>query len=225
MGGDKVPNHVAIIMDGNGRWAKRRGLPRKFGHRAGVKTVNKTVLAAKRLGIAMLTIYAFSTENWSRPNEEVSGLFKLIGEYFNNSRKQFIEEGIRVRVVGERDGLDDKLLAQIENIQAATENGKNLTLNICFNYGARREIVSAVRRISERGEQMTEENLLANLYTTAPDLIIRTGGEKRLSNFMLYQAAYSELYFTDVYWPDFTEAELIAAVKEYAGRTRRYGKI
>lgn len=231
MQSDRMQNnleHVAIIMDGNGRWAKVRGLARGYGHRRGVKIVEEITEAALSQGIRYLTLYAFSTENWSRPKEEVSELFSLIGEYFASSKEKFIQKGIRVLVLGERRNLSEKVLEEIRDIQDSTRHGETLTLSICFNYGARREIVTAVRNMIECGCEITEETLANHLYTAEipdPDLIIRTGGEMRLSNFLLYQAAYSEFYFTNTYWPDFTKKDLAKALKSYRSRNRRYGRV
>ncbi len=226
-----VPRHVAIIMDGNGRWAKSRGRPRAFGHHAGVEAVRRTVRAAGDAGIEALTLFSFSTENWRRPVEEVDALFDLLRRYVDTDLDRLHGEGVRVRMIGRREGLSKDLLAIIHRAETRTASNDRFDLIIAFNYGGRDELVRAVQRAVDRpdGLEGLDEAGLAQCLDTAglpdPDLVIRTSGEHRISNFLLWQAAYAELYFTDVLWPDFGEAELRAALVEYARRERRYGAV
>jgi len=226
-----VPRHVAIIMDGNGRWAKSRGRPRAFGHHAGVEAVRRTVRAASDAGIEALTLFSFSTENWRRPVEEVDALFDLLRRYVDTDLDKLDGEGVRIRMIGRREGLSKDLLAIIDRAETRTASNTRFDLIIAFNYGGRDELVRAVQRAADRPaglEGLDEAGFAACLDTTGlpdPDLVIRTSGEHRLSNFLLWQAAYAELYFTDVLWPDFGEAELRAALVEYARRERRYGAV
>jgi len=228
-----VPRHVAIIMDGNGRWAASRGLPRVEGHRRGVEALRKTVRAAGEIGIQCLTIFSFSSENWQRPVSEIRDLMGLLRRFIRNDLAELHSNGVRVRVIGERDNLDPDIRRLLEEAEQLTRENTNLSLIVAFNYGARDEIARAVRRIAERvagGElkpdAITENMIGANLDAADiadPDLIIRTSGEQRLSNFLLWQAAYSELVFSAVYWPDFDRATLEAAIEEYRRRERRFG--
>jgi undecaprenyl diphosphate synthase len=226
-----VPRHVAIIMDGNGRWAKSRGRPRAFGHHAGVEAVRRTVRAAGDAGIQALTLFSFSTENWRRPVEEVDALFDLLRRYVDTDLDKLDGEGVRIRMIGRREGLSKDLLAIIDRAETRTAANSRFDLIIAFNYGGRDELVRAVQRAADRpgGLEGLDEAGFARCLDTAglpdPDLVIRTSGEHRLSNFLLWQAAYAELYFTDVLWPDFGEAELRAALVEYARRERRYGAV
>lgn len=226
-----VPRHVAIIMDGNGRWAKSRGRPRAFGHHAGVEAVRRTVRAAGDAGIEALTLFSFSTENWRRPVEEVDALFDLLRRYVDTDLDKLDGEGVRIRMIGRREGLSKDLLAIIDRAETRTASNDRFELIIAFNYGGRDELVRAVQRAAGRpgGLEGLDEAGFAQCLDTAglpdPDLVIRTSGEHRLSNFLLWQAAYAELYFTDVLWPDFGEAELRAALVEYARRERRYGAV
>ncbi|MBR5192531.1 MAG: di-trans,poly-cis-decaprenylcistransferase [Clostridia bacterium] len=223
-----TPLHVAIIMDGNGRWAKNKGKPRCVGHVEGAKNVNKIVSFAFDSGVKNLTLYAFSTENWQRPQEEISTIFSALENYFNNFASSTANGKIRLRVLGERNNLPKTLLTAIENCENQTKDFTQFNLNIAINYGGRQEIVSAVKSLISVGEEITEESIANALYTAElpnPDLIIRTGGEKRLSNFLIYQSAYAELYFTDVSWPDFTEEDFSLALKDYKNRNRRYGGV
>jgi undecaprenyl diphosphate synthase len=226
-----VPRHVAIIMDGNGRWAKARSRPRAFGHRAGVEAVRRTVSAAGEAGIRALTLFSFSTENWRRPVEEVDALFDLLRRYVDTDLDKLDREGVRIRMIGRRDGLSRELLSIIDRAEARTAENQRFDLIIAFNYGGRDELVRAARRAADRpgGLEALDEKRFAACLDTAdlpdPDLVIRTSGEHRISNFLLWQAAYAELYFTDVLWPDFGEAELNAAIAEYARRERRYGAV
>jgi undecaprenyl diphosphate synthase len=228
-----VPRHVAIIMDGNGRWAASRGLPRVEGHRRGVEALRKTVRAAGDMGIQCLTIFSFSSENWQRPPSEIRDLMGLLRRFIRNDLAELHASGVRVRVIGERDNLDPDIRHLLEEAEQLTRNNTNLLLVVAFNYGARDEIARAVRRIAARTaagelkpEAITEDMIGQNLDApdiADPDLIIRTSGEQRLSNFLLWQAAYSELVFSPVYWPDFDRATLEAAIEEYRRRERRFG--
>lgn len=223
-----VPKHVAIIMDGNGRWAKKRGLIRSFGHRAGVKTLMRIAKHAFSAGIAYVTIYAFSTENKYRPKEEVDALIDLIRKNFATVFAELIDKGVRLCVLGERSFFPQDVVEILDSVEKDSAGGQNGVLNVALNYGGRSEIVRAASMLAGSGEDFTEENFKKYLYTAGqpdPDMIIRTGGEKRLSNYLLFQAAYSELFFTDTLWPDFSEKEFDALVKEYCLRPRRYGKV
>lgn len=228
MDGTKIPAHVGIIMDGNGRWANLRGKNRSYGHRAGTANVEKITEHAFNIGIKTLSLFAFSSENWARPKEEVDELMRLLEVYFKKFLKKLQRENIRITTMGDISVLSDKLRKTIAKSVDSTKNNSAGVLNIGINYGARGEIVHAVNKIIEQGLPVTEANISANLYTAEfgePDLIIRTGGELRLSNFMLYQGAYAELYFTDVLWPDFDENELDKAIAEFGTRHRRFGKV
>lgn len=221
-------NHLAIIMDGNGRWAKKRGLPRLLGHRAGVRTLEKLVYIAKDRGIRYLSVYAFSSENWTRPSMEVSGLMKLFGYYARKKLKDLKRESVRVRFAGKRDGLPDFVTQAMDRAEEETSSCSSIDLIACFNYGGRQEILDSVNRfIAENpGEPLDEEHLRGYMYIPNlpdPDLIVRTSGELRLSNFWLWQSSYSELYFTDVLWPDFNAQVLDRAIESYETRDRRYG--
>jgi undecaprenyl diphosphate synthase len=228
-----VPRHVAIIMDGNGRWAAARGLPRVEGHRRGVEALRKTVRAAGDIGIRCLTIFSFSSENWQRPAAEVRDLMGLLRRFIRNDLAELHGNGVCVRVIGEREGLDPEIRRLLEEAEELTRRNDGLTLVVAFNYGARDEIARAVRRIATRvasgaltPEGITEELIGQHLDAPDigdPDLIIRTSGELRLSNFLLWQAAYSELVFTPAYWPDFDRAALEAALEEFRRRERRFG--
>ena len=228
MSGAKIPAHVGIIMDGNGRWATARGKNRSYGHRAGTANVERIVEHAFNRGIKTLSLYAFSSENWARPKEEVDELMRLLESYFKKFLKKLQKEKIRVAVMGDKSAFYYKLQKVILKSVEATKTNDRGILNIGINYGARQEIAYAVNKILSKGESVTAESISENLYTAGfgePDLIIRTGGELRLSNFMLYQGAYAELYFTDVLWPDFNEAELDKAIDEFGRRHRRFGKV
>ena len=220
---------VAIIMDGNGRWARRRGLPVAAGHRAGTKALRRTVEAALELGVHSLTVYAFSTENWSRPPEEVDALMEIFGETIERELPDLAKQGVRTRFIGRRDRAPEALQRRMEALEVETAAKDRLDLWIAFDYGGRGEIVEAARRIVEAGvapEEVDEELFASYLYAPElpdPDLLIRTSGELRISNFMLWQLAYAELVFVEALWPDFGEAELEAALEAYAGRRRRFG--
>lgn len=231
----KIPNHVAIILDGNGRWAKKRMLPRNMGHTAGARTVEKILEDAHDIGIKYVTVYAFSTENWNRPGDEVSALMKLLRNYLEDCIKRANKNDMRVRVIGERRRLDSDILSRIDELENASKNNTGINFTIALNYGSRDEITRAVKRIAEdcrkgslKTSEITEELISSYLDTgdlPDPDLLIRTSGEERLSNYLLWQLAYTEFYFTDVLWPDFTKEDLIKAVVQYNGRERRFGKV
>ena len=223
----EVPKHIAIIMDGNGRWAKKRGLPRTAGHAAGAETFRKIANYSRSIGVEYLTVYAFSTENWKRPALEVNAIMQLLDRFIAEAKKSNDENGIRYVFLGDKNGLKPALAAKCAELEQLTKDNRSL-LNIALNYGGRAELVHACRQLAERGGEITEADLSAALYTghcADPDLIVRTAGEYRLSNFLLWQAAYAELYFTDVLWPDFHEENLRAAVEEFSHRKRRYGGV
>lgn len=221
-----VPRHIGFIMDGNGRWAKLRGYPRVKGHRAGLKTVDNVLDLCKKYGVSYVSLYVFSTENWSRPKEEVDNLFNLAREYLKKSNG-FRKRDIRVVVSGSMAELPADLAAAVADIERDTCGCASLTLNLCINYGGRDEIIHAVNRMVADGVTANEKTFETYLYKKLPplDLVARTSGEMRLSNFMLYQAAYAELYFTDVLWPDFDENEFRRMLVSYAGRERKFGDI
>ncbi|HJW84739.1 MAG TPA: isoprenyl transferase [Anaerolineae bacterium] len=224
-----VPYHLAIIMDGNGRWAQARRLPRLAGHRAGTDNLRRVLRACKDMGIHILTVYAFSTENWRRPQEEVSGLMTILDQYIVREMRNLHEEGVQIRHVGRVEGVSPSLQAKIKQAIELTQSNTSLILNVAFNYGGRQEILDAVRALLADGvkpEDVDEALFSRYLYTgdlPDPDLIIRTSGEVRVSNFLLWQGAYAELYSTPVFWPDFDEEELRKAVEHYAHRERRFG--
>jgi undecaprenyl diphosphate synthase len=228
-----MPRHVAIIMDGNGRWAAARGLPRGEGHRRGVEALRKTVRAAGEMGIGILTIFSFSSENWSRPASEIKDLMNLLRRFIRNDLAELHKNGIKVRIIGERNNLDAEILRLLEEAEELTKDNDRLTLVVAFNYGARQEIARAAARIAAdvragiiEPSAVTAELIGQNLDAPDvpdPDLIIRTSGEQRLSNFLLWQAAYSELVFVPTYWPDFDHAALEGAIAEYHRRERRFG--
>lgn len=230
---ENIPKHVAIIMDGNGRWARRLGLPRIVGHRNGMKAVKKATIAADELGISILTLYAFSTENWKRPKEEVDFLMSLPQEFLAAELEELIEKNVQVRMMGHTEDLPSHTLKAMEEAIERTKNNTGLILNFALNYGSRREITESVRKIAQavqKGEivpdDISDDMINSNLLSYGlpdPDLLIRTSGELRLSNFMLWQVAYSEMWFTDIYWPEFGRQQLYEAVAEYQRRTRRYG--
>lgn len=224
----KIPSHIGIIMDGNGRWAIARGKDRSYGHKAGTANVERITEHAFRRGVKTLSLFAFSSENWARPKAEVDELMRLLETYFKKFFKRVQKENIRIAVMGDISALSEKLQEIVKKSVEATKDKADRVVNIGINYGARQEVVYAVNRLIGKGEPITVENISANLYSAEfgePDLIIRTGGELRLSNFMLYQGAYSELYFTDVLWPDFNETELDKAIEDYGRRHRRFGKV
>jgi len=231
----KIPQHIAIIMDGNGRWAKQKRMPRNYGHMQGSKRVEDICRAAHELGVKYLTIYAFSTENWSRPADEVKALMRILRDYLKESVKKASENNMRVRVIGDRERLDEDIRASIEHLEEVSAGNTGLNFQIALNYGGRDEMLRAIRRIAAEckdGQLSVEdidEKLFSSYLDTAdipePDFMIRTSGEQRLSNFLLWQTAYSEFYFPEVLWPDFDKKELKKAIEEYTKRDRRFGGI
>lgn len=222
-----IPHHIAIVMDGNGRWAKQRYLPRVAGHRQGVDALRRCVRACSDRGVKVLTVFAFSSENWNRPPEEVSGLMDLLAGALSREIQPLSESGVRICFVGDRSRMSDKVRAGFAQAEQNTLGNTRITLNVCFNYGGRWDIAQAANKLIASGETITELSLdraMALSHVEDPDLLIRTGGEHRISNFLLWQSAYSELYFTDTLWPDFDEAALDAAIANFAGRERRFGK-
>lgn len=229
----RLPRHVAIIMDGNGRWAKRHRLRRIRGHRRGADSVREVVRACRELGVKVLTLFAFSTENWLRPKEEVIALMRLLEDYIDSELEEMIEKGIRLKVIGRPEDLPARVRGKIDNAIEKTAVNSDLTLNLALSYGGRSEILWAFRRLLERlregelqDEELSEEILSECMYTSGlpdPDLLIRTSGECRVSNFLLWQIAYSEIYFTETLWPDFGKEELIKALLDYEKRERRFG--
>lgn len=226
---NEIPQHIAIIMDGNGRWAKQRSLPRLAGHREGANAVKRTIEAAQKLGIKYLTLYAFSTENWSRPKEEIDGLMDLLCKTLDTYTGEASKKNYRLLVSGAREELPLSVLEKIDKAVQTTAGHTRLTVNLALNYGARQEIVHAVNALLAQGKKIISmDDISAHLYQPTvpdPELIIRTSGEERLSNFLLWQAAYSEFYFTPVLWPDFNAEELQKALDAYAQRTRRFGGV
>lgn len=233
--GMKIPEHVAIILDGNGRWAKRRGMPRNYGHVQGAKTVEIICEEAYKMGIQYLTVYAFSTENWNRPQDEVDALMKLLRNYMKTCLKTAEKNNMCVRVIGDKTGLDEDIRQRIGELEEATKNNTGLHFQIALNYGGRDEIVRAVKKLAARVEEGTlkKEDITEQLFSATldtgglpePDLLIRTCGEMRLSNFLLWQLAYTEFYITDTPWPDFSKEELEKAIEAYNKRERRYGAV
>jgi len=228
---ERAPYHLAIIMDGNGRWAKQRGLPRLAGHRAGVENLRRVLRACSEFGIKILTIYAFSTENWGRPEAEVRGLMNILETVIDRELKDLHANGVQLRHIGELGGLSPALQGKVRDAVALTRNNDTLILNIAFNYGGRQDLIQAFRRIAQDGvppEQIDETLVDYYLYTAGqpdPDLVVRTGGEMRLSNFLLWQASYAEFYATPTYWPDFDRDELRKALRFFGQRERRYGLV
>ena len=224
-----LPKHIAIVMDGNGRWAKKRGLPRIMGHRAGAKTVRLIVEVCAKLGIKALTLYAFSTENWGRPAGEVSGLMKLFEKYLVSELENMKDKNIHLRMIGEISRLPHATREKLKKVILQTEKNTGLILNLAVNYGSRQEIVRAVNlALENKPSKIEESDISGNLYTAGmpdPDLVIRTSGEKRISNFLLWQIAYSEFYFTEVLWPDFKAEDLHEAIIDFQKRDRRFGGI
>ncbi len=222
-----LPQHIAIVMDGNGRWATQRMLPRVAGHKRGVDALRACVRHCGEIGVGVLTVFAFSSENWNRPPEEVSGLMELLAVALSREVPQLKIDGVRMHFVGDRASLSERVREGLEQAEAATAGNTKLIFNICFNYGGRWDIAQAAARLAASHQPITEASLhsaMAMSHVSDPDLLIRTGGEQRISNFLLWQAAYAELYFTDLLWPDFNEAALDAAIADYAGRERRFGK-
>lgn len=224
----RLPRHIAIIMDGNGRWAKKRGLPRTAGHKAGAETFRKIALYCKALGVEYLTIYAFSTENWKRPADEVSTLMSLLGKYMQEAIDTMERDKMKLRFFGDLSALSPELQDLARRANAVADRVEGFQANLCINYGGRDEILHAAKLCAAAGEEMTEENLEKHLYSAGipdPELIIRPGGELRLSNFLLWQCAYSEFYFCDTLWPDFSEKDLDEAIAAYQQRDRRFGGV
>lgn len=227
----QIPVHIAIIMDGNGRWARSRGLPRLAGHRAGTENLRKIIKACVEIGVKYLTIYAFSTENWGRPEDEVSGLMNIFDDVFYRELAELKRQGAQLRHIGRIEGIPAKMREKILYGIEDTKDNDGLILNVAFNYGGRDEIVYAIENIIRDGitpEEVTDELVSEYLFTADipdPDLVIRTSGEKRISNFLIWQAAYSEWSFPDVYWPDFGREELFTAIREYGNRERRFGLV
>jgi undecaprenyl diphosphate synthase len=227
MTAQRVPHHVAIVMDGNGRWATKRFLPRIAGHRQGVEALRRCLRLCDARRIGVLTVFAFSSENWQRPADEVTGLMDLFAYSLSRELPQLMAEGVQLHFIGERQGLSKRVLGGIEQVESRTASNTKLIFNICFNYGGRWDIAQAAQKLVARGEPITEKNLdrcMALSHVTDPDLVIRTGGERRISNFLLWQSAYSEFVFTDTLWPDFDESALDSAMAAYASRERRFGK-
>mgnify|MGYP000337088278 CR=1 FL=1 len=231
----KIPQHVAIILDGNGRWAKSKGMPRNYGHTVGAKNVETVCKAAHDMGIKYLTVYAFSTENWSRPENEVAALMKLLRNYMKTCLKTAAKNDMKIRVIGDIEPLDDDIKSRIRELEAATTDNGGLNFTIALNYGSRDELTRAAQKMAKdcaegkiKAEEIDESVFETYLDTHGipdPDMMIRTSGEQRLSNYLLWQLAYSEFYFTDVPWPDFTKEELVKAIEEYNHRHRRFGKV
>ncbi len=228
---ERIPKHVGIIMDGNGRWARSRGLPRAAGHQAGVENLRRTLRAAVRFGVPMLTIYAFSTENWGRPRAEVRTLLSIMERVIDEELAELYEEGVQIRHIGRTERVPSRLLRKVQHAVAATKDNQRLILNVAFNYGGRAEIVDAIRRIVADGvpaEQIDEALVSRYMYTSGspdPDLIIRTSGEMRVSNFLIWQGAYAELYVTPRMWPDFDDDEFYKALESFSHRERRMGLV
>jgi undecaprenyl diphosphate synthase len=230
-----IPNHVAIILDGNGRWAKKKRMPRNYGHTQGSKVVEKICEDAYKMGIKYLTVYAFSTENWKRPKDEVGALMKLLKTYLDTSIKTSTKNNMRVRVIGDKSALTGDILASINDLEEASKNNTGLNFQVAINYGSRNEIIRAIRALSEDIKKNIididdiDEVLLEQHLDTKdipdPDLLIRTSGEQRLSNFLLWQMAYTEFYFTEVLWPDFNKEELMKAIEYYSSRKRNFGGV
>lgn len=233
--GGSVPEHVAVIMDGNGRWARGRGLPRWEGHRRGMEAVRESVKGCLEAGVRHLTLYAFSQENWERPDREVEALMDLLREFVEQEKRELRENGVRARVFGQLEELPDRARAAVEELESFTRPAERLSLNLAISYGARAEIVQAARKLARlvelgtlRPEEIDEDRFGRELYTSDwpdPDLLVRTSGERRLSNFLLWQLAYAEFYVTEVLWPDFDRADLYRAILDFQGRERRFGRV
>lgn len=222
----KIPAHIAFIMDGNGRWAKRRLMPRKYGHKMGVEALKRVIAACEKLDIKEVSFYALSTENWSRPKDEIDALLAMIKKFADEEMKEYVDKNYRIRFMGELHRLPQETQNALESIARAAENNTGIVVNIGINYGGRDEIVRAAQKAAESGLPVTEEAINANLDTAGmsdPDVIVRCAGEKRLSNFMLWQCAYSEFVFIDDFWPDFNEQTVLRIISEYSGRERRFG--
>lgn len=227
MAAPAIPHHIAIVMDGNGRWATRRFLPRAAGHKQGLESLRRCIKACADRGVGVLTVFAFSSENWNRPIEEVSGLMELMVTALNREVPKLRDDGVQLHFIGERGGLSPKMIESLRHAEAATAHNTRMVFNICFNYGGRWDIARAAAKLAERGEPITElalDRAMALSHVPDPDLFIRTGGEQRLSNFLLWQSAYAELFFSDRLWPEFDEAALDEAIAVFAGRERRFGQ-
>lgn len=227
MSEQKIPQHIAIIMDGNGRWAQARGKKRVFGHKAGMERAREMAEVCGELGVKYLTLFAFSSENWNRPQDEVSFLMDLFATSLKNESKKLNKNNVKLTVVGDKDGFDKKLRKAIDKAETLTQDNDGLYLQIAANYGGRWDMVQAAQQLAAQGQEITEEGIAAHLVTAGgpdPDLLIRTGGEQRISNFLLWQAAYSELYFSPMLWPDFDGGALQDAITDYNQRQRRFGK-
>ena len=232
---EKIPEHIGIIMDGNGRWAKAKGYPRTVGHKAGVETIRRILKEAQRLGVKYITLYAFSTENWKRPKEEVGALMKLLVQYFRLELNELHENGVVVNTIGDISKLPKECIEEIKKAKEKTKNNTGIVMNLALNYGGRDEIVRAVKLLTKdvaegkiSGEEIDEKSIEKYLYTAGmpdPDMIIRPSGEQRLSNFLLWQCAYSEFWYSDINWPDFTEKDLRRAIFDFQNRDRRFGGI
>ena len=222
----KIPTHIAIIMDGNGRWATRQGLPRNLGHKEGVNAIERTIIACKKMGIKFCTFFAFSTENWKRSKDEIDGIFSLLRDYLKKDNV-FVREQVKVQSIGVLDPFPEDLKDSLKKIKEQTKNYDNLTVTFALNYGGRDDIIRAVNTLIENGNKVIDEKTLIRSLDTKdmpdPDLVIRTSGEQRISNFLLFQMAYSEFYFPKTYWPDFNEKHLFKALKNYEKRDRRFG--
>lgn len=232
---DKVPSHIAIIMDGNGRWAKSRFMPRTYGHKAGVETIRKVVKECSRLGVKYLTLYAFSTENWKRPKDEVSALMGLLVKYLRSELKELHRNNVKILTIGDISKLPDACIEELDRAKKETKDNTGLVMSLALNYGGRNDLVNAVRNISQEvldgkisPDDIVDDTIASHLSTNEspdPDLVVRTSGEQRLSNFLLWELAYSEFYFTDIHWPDFDEKELQKAIYAYQSRDRRFGGV
>ncbi len=224
----KVPAHIAAIMDGNGRWARRRGLPRAIGHREGVKALHEAVQVCGDIGVKYLTVFTFSTENWQRPKKEVDTLMNLMARAIDDERPGLMENNVRVRTIGRTSDLPEHVRTRLESLIADTASNTGLTFILAINYGGRAEILDACKKAGEQGIPESEQDFASLLYDRSlpdPDLLIRTGGDRRISNFLLWQLAYTELHFTDTLWPDFRKDKLLAAIEEFSKRQRRFGRI
>lgn len=232
---DKVPRHIAIIMDGNGRWAKSRFMPRTYGHKAGVETIRKVVKECSRLGVKYLTLYAFSTENWKRPKDEVSALMGLLVKYLRSELEELHRNNVKILTIGDISKLPDACIEELDRAKKETKDNTGLVMSLALNYGGRNDLVNAVRNISQEvldgkisPDDIVDDTIASHLSTNEspdPDLVVRTSGEQRLSNFLLWELAYSEFYFTDIHWPDFDEKELQKAIYAYQSRDRRFGGV
>lgn len=231
----KVPRHIAIIMDGNGRWAKKRNLPRTAGHKEGIRRIGEVIREAKKLGVKIVTVFAFSTENWNRPPKELRFLFFYLNDFLNKYKEELVKEDIKLKVIGRRDRISKEIIKKISEVEALTARNKSFTFNIALDYGGRWDIVNAVKKIIDDynnkkiGKEDINEELFSNYLALSgipnPDLLIRTSGEQRVSNFLIWDLAYSEFYFTPTFWPDFDKEELFKAINVYSKRERRFGRI